>query len=420
MKRIIAVILCAACLFALAGCKSDRGDPVTIKEPNEKGVKVTMTGNEFDDKLLSFAASTAEGNYMISPLSFRYALGLLLAGAEGETKDELLSALGVNDVEEWTDFCLKFAGFIDRYDDSLERDIAEHNLYKKDMERMGIPAPFRALRVANSIWKNENIGRDFKDDYKRYVSDNYDAEYNTFNPENAVTKINDWASEKTEKMIPKLLPENYDASNLGVVLMNALYFKDSWINTFDKYATASDDFHTKSGETVKKDFMHQTEDLNYYADKDTQIVILPMEGGVNMAFVLGDRADLAEKISMCSSQRVDVKIPKIDMETSFDKKEFINFLKINGASAAFDKEKADFSAMIDEQIWVDDIIQKTKIKTDENGVEAAAVTSIMAMATGMIEQDDIVEFVADRPFSFYIYASIDDITAVLFAGEVVE
>ena len=76
--------------------------------------------------------------------------------------------------------------------------------------------------------------------------------------------------------------------------------------------------------------------------------------------------------------------------------------------------------MIDNSIWVDDIIQKTKIKTDENGVEAAAVTAIMTKNAARPIEDKAIEFVADKPFSFYIYADCDDITATLFAGKVVE
>lgn len=77
--------------------------------------------------------------------------------------------------------------------------------------------------------------------------------------------------------------------------------------------------------------------------------------------------------------------------------------------------------MIDHEIWVDDIIQKTKIKTDEEGVEAAAVTAIMTNDTAMMPtEDEPIEFVADRPFSFYIYTTCDDITSMLFAGMITE
>ena len=77
--------------------------------------------------------------------------------------------------------------------------------------------------------------------------------------------------------------------------------------------------------------------------------------------------------------------------------------------------------MIDHNIYVDDIIQKTKIKLDEDGVEAAAVTAIMEKVTAMpIEPEQPFVFTADKPFSFYIYTTCNDVTALMFSGEIVD
>ena len=381
----------------------------------------TMNSDPFDERLLGFLSRNAEGNYMASPLSFRYALGLLLAGAEGETKAELLNALGVSTEEEWIDYCLDFNGFVEYFAAGLEREIAD---FEEEVSRGWIPAdsaaPFRALRVANSVWKADWIQESFKDAYRESIERNYAAEYRSFTPENAVEKINEWADIKTEHMIPKLLPENYPTDGLAVVLMNALYFKDSWQNEFPKHLTKEDDFHARDGQTVKKEFMTTEKHFSYYEDEDTQLVILPMKGGVSMAFVLGSREGIAGKISKASSENVRVKIPKMDLETDFSNGEFVDFLKASGVSLAFNADRADFSAMIDHQVYVSDIIQKTRIKLDEEGVEAAAVTAIMMAEGAYIEPNEPKVFTADEPFSFFIYTTCNDTTAILFAGEIVE
>ena len=160
--------------------------------------------------------------------------------------------------------------------------------------------------------------------------------------------------------------------------------------------------------------------FSYYEDKDTKLVILPMKGGVSMAFALGSREGIAGKISNASSENVRVKIPKMDLETDFSKGEFVDFLKAYGVSLAFDAGRADFSAMIDHPVYVSDIIQKTRIKLDEEGVEAAAVTAIMMEEGAAFEPDEPKAFTADEPFSFFIYTTCNDTTAVLFAGEIVE
>ena len=385
-----------------------------------ESVSRTMDISSFDERLLKYLSEHSEGNYMASPLSFRYALGLLLAGANGETRTELLNALGVSSEEEWIRYCLDFNGFVEYFAEDLEREISEF----KDFVKQGwvdkdTPEPFRALRVANSVWKAERVKESFTDAYKESVEKNYAAEYRSFNTANAVEKINEWADIKTEHMIPKLLPDNYKTDSLAIVLMNALYFKDSWVNAFSELVTREGDFHTRDGKTTRKDYMITTDYFSYYEDADTQLVILPMKGGVSMAFVLGSTDDLAKKISKAEVENVNVMIPKMDLETEFSGGELVNFLKQYGVSLAF-TEDADFSGMIDHPVFVSDIIQKTRIKLNEEGVEAAAVTAIMTMDTAMIEPEKPKVFTANQPFAFYIYTTCNDTTAIMFAGEIVE
>ncbi len=401
--------------------------PLTGQWAEKMNVKKTesvgagMFSNSFDERFLAYISEHTEGNYMTSPLSFRYALGLLLAGAEGETKAELLNAFGVKSEEEWIEYCLDFNGFIETFAEDLEREIQE----VRDAKKEGwIPKeeadPFRALRVANSVWKAERITEDFKEAYKKSVEENYAAEYRSFTAADAVEKINEWADIKTEHMIPKLLPDDYPAEMLAVVLMNALYFKDSWWNSFPESMTREGDFHARGGQTTRKDFMTTDSNFAYYEDQDTQLVILPMKGGVYMAFVLGSTEGLAEKISAADYETVTVTIPKMDLETEFSNGELVDFLREIGVSLAFDDLKADFSGMLDRPLYVDDIIQKTRIKLDEEGVEAAAVTAIMMKESAYVVPQEPKVFTADEPFSFYIYTTCNDTTALMFAGEIVE
>ena len=404
---------------------SGEGENLWAENMNAKNVTLitnAMASDSFDEKFLTYLSEHAKGNYMASPLSFRYALGLLLASAEGETKAELLKALGVSSEEEWIDKCLIFNGFVNAFDASLARDLKS---YREGLQKGYVPKespePFRALRVANSVWKADWLAQDFKETYRESISKNYAAEYRTFTAENAVEKINNWADVKTEHMIPRLLPDDYPTDALAVVLMNALYFKDSWTTAFPEAMTKEGDFHARNGKTTRKEFMTRKDDYSYYEDDDTQLVILPMNGGVSMAFVLGSTEGLSDKISQAAETEVTVTIPKLDLETDFSGGELVDFLKASGVRLAFDPENADFSAMIDYRVYVDDIIQKTQLKLDEGGVEAAAVTSMMVFGKGMVVDPPKPKvFTADRPFSFYIYTTCNDVTSVMFAGEIVE
>ncbi|MBP5294647.1 MAG: hypothetical protein J6Y95_02880, partial [Lachnospiraceae bacterium] len=240
LKRTLALVLAVLLLaMPLAGCStntgSDQKEPEKEAHMNEaenwaeqmnvitlKHDTEGMKSSSFDAELLSWLSERTEGNYMASPLSFRYALGLLLSGAEGETREELLRALGTGDAQEWTDFCLKFNGFVQEFSENYQLELKQH---RENVSRGWIPddgsEPFWALRVANSVWRNETLPEQFTEKYAEYVSKNYAAEYRSFLPENVAEKVNEWASIKTEKMIEKLLPDGYNAEGLAVILMNA-------------------------------------------------------------------------------------------------------------------------------------------------------------------------------------------------------
>ncbi len=425
MKRIIALVCCFVLILSLLGSpvvfadETGREQKVGSDKPS---LPIKLTADNFDENLLRYIASVTEGSYMLSPLSFRYALGLLLAGASGETKTELMTALGLATEEEWEESCLAFNDFAAKYAGSAERELEQVRKWKKEgVVDADQPEPSRALRLANSVWKREDIPADFTAEYREKIEQCYTAEYFNFTRENAVEKINSWADEKTEGLIPELLPADYDSSALAVVLMNALYYKNSWEEPFPEEFTEDGDFTLEDGSIISKSFMKQEERFAYYEDEDTQLVVLPMKDGVHMAYVLGSTENLEEKLAKAEQTLVRVTVPKIDLETSFDHQELVDFLKACGAGLAFDRNQADFSAMLDHQVWVDDIIQKTRLKTDEDGVEAAAVTAVIMVETAlMIDPDQPKLFTADRPFSFYIYTGVNKVNHMIFAGEIVD
>lgn len=120
---------------------------------------------------------------------------------------------------------------------------------------------------------------------------------------------------------------------------------------------------------------------------------------------------------------VKVSIPKFEVETSFNNKELIKYLAQKGVVLALDDTGiADFTPMVEGQdIYIDDIVQKTKVSIDENGAEAAAATAVIMMeatSAGPITQPK--EFVANKPFSYYIYTNTDNGPEIMFYGQYVK
>ena len=353
----------------------------------------------FDAAFMEFIEQTEKDNYIISPLSFRYALGMAMAGANGNTLDQFLKGFGINDLNAFENYIKSFNSFEEGFTEKVRRDLEEYDeAVKKGVSKDRLDYRPGALRTANSVWKREDLP-DFAEDYKLHL-EMYNAEHYTFTPADIVARANDWANKKTEGMIPKILPEDYDAKGLAVVLMNALYYKNCWKYEFNKCGELP--FTTADGAVLKKNYINSTETYGYYKDEKTELVVVGMNNSVNMIVVLGDTADLQNKIKSAEYKKVSVYLPEFEIETSLENKELCSFLLSLGITDAFTPGSADFGKMTDDKndFYIDDIIQKAKIKLDETGVEAAAVTAIAVKNYAV--PDKPIEFKADKPFHFYI------------------
>ncbi len=116
---------------------------------------------------------------------------------------------------------------------------------------------------------------------------------------------------------------------------------------------------------------------------------------------------------------MDLWIPKLDTESSFGRESLIQYLMDQGAVDAFDANTAVFFRMVDYPWYISDILQKAKIKTDEEGLEAAAVTMVMMAEGALIEPEEpqYREFHATKPFRYYIVITQTQTPLVVFAGQ---
>ena len=397
---------------------STDGDPSHTAGPQFlKAVKVNSFS--FDEEMMRFVENSQKGNYMISPLSFRYALGMLIAGAGGETRSELLSALGLENEKDLEEIIKSFNSFAEGFNDKVKNDLKVYESLS-DVSRSYMNKPSGALRVADSVWKRIDI-EPFCEDFKLKL-EMYDAELRDFTEADVIAEVNEWADRKTEGMIPELLPADYDTENLAVILINALYFKDSWTYAFTDSGKQA--FYKADGSETEKEFMFSEVNCRYYKDGETELAEIPMDNNVTALFVIGSADGLEAKLEKAVSKQVMVYLPKFEIETSLCSHELCDFLSALGVKHAFESG-ADFSGMLkDHPVYVDDIIQKTKIKLDETGIEAAAVTAVLEKDEAVIDADEPEVFRADRPFRFFIRTGESGWTkesgTVMFAGRLSE
>jgi serpin B len=75
---------------------------------------------------------------------------------------------------------------------------------------------------------------------------------------------------------------------------------------------------------------------------------------------------------------------------------------------------ADFSAMVDEPLFVSEVKQKSFVEVNEEGTEAAAVTTVWVTNSIMVKPPKPFEMIVDRPFLFVI--ADDSTKSILFMG----
>lgn len=381
----------------------------------EKKIPEADMNSDFDSSLIEFIEKSGfeKENFMISPTSFRAALALAVSGADKETKNELLTAMGFKDMNELTAWYKNVSSSVDSFNEWLKyanEDYSEYADGKDDADPSG------AFNLENSIWKNTASEGELSQKYIDYVKENFGATASNVSKSEITDAVNDWVNENTNGLIPSIAS---DLSFTDLVLVNTLYLRTSWVNSFGDGPVTTDDFTTISGDTVKKEFMSQQERYRYYEDENCKFVVIPMNGGINAVFILGDATNVIGNIQNASFEEVSVKLPKFEVETTFSNNELVDFCIARGAKSAF-SSSADFSLMSDDMaLGISDIIQKTKIKVDEDGIEAAAATAIMLTKGFAPEASIIREFVANEPFKYMILTD-SDTPELLFYGQLVE
>lgn len=326
-------------------------------------------------------------NYVFSPFSIKTALLMAANGADKATLSELLSLLGVTSLPEENEH---IKALTERYN-------------KSDTLK---------INVSNSAWINTDRAKgNFLPSYSKVLSGTFGAKTASVTDADAVKKINGWVNDKTNGKIASIT----DSPEFLAMIINAVYFKGNWASPFSKNATSKDTFTDKNGKETKIDFMH---DVGYYSysEKDGVTVLsLPYKtdgDNISMYLIMADKPFSPEKVissSELSSTYMRLSVPKFKVEYGG---ELSVLLKKLGVTAAF-SDGADFSKMFTEPLLIDKVIHKAFINVDEDGTEAAAVTSISFGGASSMRPEPIdVSF--SKPFTFAVR---DNVTGeILFLG----
>ena len=167
-------------------------DEIETKD-NNKYLAYRLAGNSLEDFDLYFLQLENEKkNKLYSPLSIKYALGMLEEGAEGETKDQISNIIGTYSPKKY--------------------------------------ANSANMSFANALFIRDSFKDSILSSYVDILTNKYSAEvmFDSFNTPDA---LNDWVSNNTFKLINNLIDKDgFDRTDF--VLVNALAIDMEWVNIF--------------------------------------------------------------------------------------------------------------------------------------------------------------------------------------------
>jgi serine protease inhibitor len=345
-------------------------------------------------------------NVFISPLSVSIALAMLYNGAEDETKEAMAKTLNFGNM-------------------TLEEINQEYSVLVQSLENVDQAVN---LLIGNSIWMKQEFAPFVKSSFLHSVGTSYDSEVFTrdFGSPETVNEINDWANKQTDGKIKQIM--NGIGPELVMLLINAIYFKGTWTTEFDKSKTQQQDFFLSDGGSVTVDMMSTSGNFSYYSgdtceiarlpygrDKVAMYIFLPREGVSLDSFVAGLNQTVHDEYVSRLQPLNDliVKMPKFQAEYSESLNGVLNNL---GMGVVFDPAQADFSGIastVSGNLYVSYVDHKAMVEVNEEGTEAAAVTSVGIGITAVVPGPS--SFVVNRPFYYEI---MDDRSgSILFMGE---
>ena len=375
-------------------------EPIDISEAEKTLIE---SDNKFGLKLFQVInEAQGDSNIFISPLSVAMALGMTLNGADGTTLDAMeqtleLSGLTMEEINE---------------------------SYRHLIDLLTGLDPQVQFDIANSIWYDENLDQP-EADFLTRCQEYFGALVTglDFRSPDAASTINAWVNESTNGKIEEIVKDPIQP-DLLMFLINAIYFKGTWTYRFDPELTEEMSFYLADGSTTTCHMMAQRNIYEYRNYEDCEVLNLPYGCGAFMMTIIlphwgTDVNDIIAQITPenltdwwtgLPSDSIDVYLPKFALEFSMGLK---NALTALGMGIAFIPGSADFSNMYPSvAVWIDSVKHKTFVEVNEEGTEAAAVTSVQ-MGYGGIEG-----FLADRPFLFMIREN--ESGTILFIGKITD
>ncbi len=414
MKPVLCLPLVALIILTAVSCFGDPTGPGSLpalitelpRSLSQAELALIEADNRFALKLFREidAQAASDSNIFVSPLSVSMALGMTYNGAAGETQEAMAQTLEFQDL----DLDDVNQGYRDLIDLLFDLD------------------PQIEWQLANSIWYRQGffVEPSFLDVNRTFFDARVEAL--DFGAPGAADVMNQWVSDGTNGRIEEIVEDPIDPLTV-MFLINAIYFKGDWRHQFDKDLTRDAPFTLLDGTQITTRRMAHGEavdariawdtsvsilEMPYGGDAFTMVVVLP-HPDVSLQSVVDalDPEEWATWMTNLSEVNVVVEMPKFSFEYEIELKDVLTAL---GMGIAFDEMLADFTKINPSgELYISKVKHKTFVRVDEEGTEAAAVTSVVGGITSAPPQ-----FIIDRPFLFAIRERLSG--TILFMGKMVD
>ncbi|XP_072311375.1 glia-derived nexin [Eucyclogobius newberryi] len=351
------------------------------------------------------AGANPQDNVVLSPHGVASILGMLLSGAHGDTRKQIITAL--------------------RY-----KKNGPYKMLRKLHKTLTAKSNQDAVVIANAIFAQE--GFPLEEDFVETNRLNFQTLTSSLDfsdPQGAADHINQWVSNNTQGHIPSLVKaEMLNSALTRLVAVNSIYFKGLWKTRFQPENTKMRPFNAGNGNVSKVPMMSQLSvfnmaaastpqglkykviELPYHGASVSMLIVLPSEENTALSQVLPhiSTATVHSWDKLMHARKFRLLIPKFTAEAEVDLESSLTAL---GIRDMFSQEKADFRHISSEPVYVSKALQKAKVIVNEDGTKASAATTAILLA-----RSSPPWVIVDRPFLFLIRHNPTG--TILFMGQI--
>ncbi len=350
----------------------------------------SFSQNSFDYLM---ATETPGENLLYAPVSLYVDLAMLAEAANGTSMTALDQVL---DPEQNLDRETR-ALAIRELMEVLNRSITEED---------------SVSQMSNAFWLREGLS--LKENYRERLENSYWADSYTWQPgaeAEANREIGQWVEEKTHELIPSdAVPESIPGPEDVLALLNALYYKSGWQDHFGSEMNEVMDFHLTDGSSIEATFMNLTVSNHLGLKRDSyQLGVKPLTDGATMHFILPNEGETLESVARTETFWADLlqaeaatdeyeiywRIPKSDIDGKLSLLPMLSDLGLGEHINLLDLSHGIAGGA--EGLALSAVDQMVRIKTHEKGIEAAAVTIIMAPTAAPLTKP-LLDMTLNRPF----------------------